>query len=164
MQARWRHMEREDALGECVVNPRALGRHCIDIVEHKVVMVEAAHQQHACVQQRPAVEAQVCALLQKHYVEVDTLVLRCFYVSVRVFRSEKVEGFALQAAYRQEGMDEREKACQVLRAVAIWHKQSQLVTRAPLLQRQCAKRRTQRNESVCASSTIQLSSACAGCV
>ena len=69
-------MKREDALGECVVNPRALGRHCVNIIKHEVVMVKAAHQQHACVQQRPAIEAQVRALLQKHYVEVDALVLR----------------------------------------------------------------------------------------
>ena len=69
-------MEREDALREGEVNPRALGRHCIDIIEYNVVIVKAAHQQHACVQQRPAIEAQVRALLQKHYVEVDALVLR----------------------------------------------------------------------------------------
>lgn len=69
-------MEREVALRECVVNPRAFGGHCVDIVENKIVVVKAAQQQHACIQQRPAVEAQARALLQKHYVEVDALVLR----------------------------------------------------------------------------------------
>ena len=75
VQARWGQVQRPAPFRKAIVEPRALGRQCVCIVENIVIVIKAAQNEHPGVQQCAAVEAKVGALLQHHNVEIYKLVL-----------------------------------------------------------------------------------------